>query len=847
MLPITLELRNFLAYRTPQTVRFDGIHLACLTGANGAGKSSLLDAITWALWGKARARDDELVYHDETEMTVQLDFEQEGQSYRVLRRRSRKGAGSGTLDLYVRNPDGGWQTMNGNRKTDTQKVIERLLRMSYDTFVHSAFLQQGKADAFTTLGPAERKRVLGEILDLARWTRYELAVKEALKLLEDETNTLNGRLQQIEQELQREPVLRAELQQAEAAHAQAEVALAQAEAALAELQHIPGEITRNQAALREADAARLKCERDLQVVDGKIAGERAEIAKLEQVLAREGEITEGYRGLQDARTQNADFSQKQSQLMTLEQRQREIEKTLEAERAAIDKQIAQWNTRIDQYDREIAAGDPQAYEALADQVRALDVKADEKAEREQALAALTQEHSELKGRNTAIVPNSQKLRDRINRLKELQGECPLCGQPLTEAHRTQVTDELEAEGRGMKAEYEANIASIAELEQQAGFIRQQISTLDKALTQGKGLRDKAAQMQAAVHKAGQALAERAALVMKRDDQQQRLDSGSFGAAQRAALAAITAEREVLGYDRARHDALRQSVQQYEAYDEDYRKLSSARDMLPVRQQALTDALARQSELSEALARCQHTQEALQTEALALQGQMLTYNQRREAQRTARQAEISARERKVSAEQAVRVLDEQRRKSEEVRAERDALKERSSQLEQLRTAFGRNGVPAMIIEQAIPELEDAANALLSAMTDGRMSLGLKTTKERVTGGAAETLEIAISDELGTRGYELYSGGEAFRINFALRVALSQLLARRSGAHLRTLFIDEGFGTQDEEGRGKLVDAITRIQDRFDLILVITHMDDLRDSFPVHLQIEKTASGSTVTLR
>ncbi|MCA9905449.1 MAG: SMC family ATPase, partial [Anaerolineae bacterium] len=104
-----------------------------------------------------------------------------------------------------------------------------------------------------------------------------------------------------------------------------------------------------------------------------------------------------------------------------------------------------------------------------------------------------------------------------------------------------------------------------------------------------------------------------------------------------------------------------------------------------------------------------------------------------------------------------------------------------------------------------------------------------------------------DELGTRSYETYSGGEAFRINFAIRVALSQLLARRAGAHLRTLFIDEGFGTQDEDGRNKLVEAITAIQDDFDMILVVTHIDDLRDSFPVHLVVTKTGEGSYVSVR
>ena len=71
-----------------------------------------------------------------------------------------------------------------------------------------------------------------------------------------------------------------------------------------------------------------------------------------------------------------------------------------------------------------------------------------------------------------------------------------------------------------------------------------------------------------------------------------------------------------------------------------------------------------------------------------------------------------------------------------------------------------------------------------------------------------------------------------------------LARRAGAHLQTLFIDEGFGSQDSDGRNKLVEAITAIQSDFDMILVITHIDELRDSFPVHLMVDKTPNGSMI---
>ena len=167
-------------------------------------------------------------------------------------------------------------------------------------------------------------------------------------------------------------------------------------------------------------------------------------------------------------------------------------------------------------------------------------------------------------------------------------------------------------------------------------------------------------------------------------------------------------------------------------------------------------------------------------------------------------------------------------------------------EELQSAFGRQGVQAMLIDTLLPKVEDTANELLARMTDGRMHVKLETQRERrgVQGGTIETLDIAISDELGARPYELFSGGEAFRINLALRIALSKELARRRGAPLPTLFIDEGFGTQDASGRDRILDVMGAIQDDFEKIFVITHLEDLKDAFPVHIQVEKDERGASV---
>ena len=94
--------------------------------------------------------------------------------------------------------------------------------------------------------------------------------------------------------------------------------------------------------------------------------------------------------------------------------------------------------------------------------------------------------------------------------------------------------------------------------------------------------------------------------------------------------------------------------------------------------------------------------------------------------------------------------------------------------------------------------------------------------------------------------MYSGGEAFRINFAIRLALSEILAQRAGGRLQTLVIDEGFGSQDSQGRQRLIEAINLIRHDFAKILVITHIEELKDAFPNRIEVEKTEHGSQVRI-
>ena len=172
-------------------------------------------------------------------------------------------------------------------------------------------------------------------------------------------------------------------------------------------------------------------------------------------------------------------------------------------------------------------------------------------------------------------------------------------------------------------------------------------------------------------------------------------------------------------------------------------------------------------------------------------------------------------------------------------------------DELSAAFGKNGVQALLIEQALPLLQDESNELLNRLTEGRLSIKFQLMQGKKganwkLGIPSEELEILISDESGTRSYETYSGGESFRINFAVRIALSKLLANRSGAPLPILFIDEGFGSQDRTGQELLIEIIQNIKSDFEKILVVTHIDEIKEAFPTRIEVEKTDQGSSFTI-
>jgi exonuclease SbcC len=391
-----------------------------------------------------------------------------------------------------------------------------------------------------------------------------------------------------------------------------------------------------------------------------------------------------------------------------------------------------------------------------------------------------------------------KLTARVTNLQSAtEAVCPTCGQPLTEPQRAALIAQLASEAEARAAQVKAEERDLDARHHQ---------TIAEFNVEVEARRDLYRQNQAQL----KTLAE----------EQARMDKDL------QAFAAELREKPVITQ---RLGELRGALEQAGAAQEKIAALLGRRERwVKVRDE---DARAKEKLEGEAT---QHR--SLLTEADAKQ----------RALDTLRQEDTLTKARLGAAEQKLRALEAMEQQREARRVERQKLAEDKGLHEELRVAFGKRGVPAMIIETAVPEIEMEANRLLGRITDGRMALRFKMQRETQAGEVRETLDIEIGDELGTRAYEMYSGGEAFRVNFAIRIALSQLLARRAGTQLHTLIIDEGFGVLDAVGRERLVGAINAVQDDFERILVVTHIEELKDAFPARIEVTKGPNGSEISV-
>lgn len=902
MIPLQLQLRNFLSYGpTVQMISFDPYHLICLSGKNGHGKSALLDAITWALWGQARKisgatrADEGLLHLGETHMFVSFDFLCNGQTYRVRREFTFYSSKSYTmLDFGVVDKESGlMRALTDKTIRLTQEKIIQTLGLDYDSFINSVFLRQGQSNEFSKKSPKERKEIFATILGLAKYEELKKKAVEKMRAIATERDHLVRMSTLLQQQVSGKEMLAAQIAEKKEAFARLtdqEHDLSNRQQELKEAQHALEQ------QLQQQELVRRSLERSEKEYQDRLQQWRSLVATYRSVVSQ-------VRLSKELNMQHKDRAALEDEYRTLQQQMalhlelKEKQLHLKAEEQACVQRINQYHA---EHHTVLLMQKQKVEHGLQVAARQLDELNVQHKNKEAECAKIAEKLSQLQQKTHVLeqgIIAAGKLEERLERMNvfyqnwqsrlmvinhavqdfnhkmqlmhdEQNRSCPLCEQHLSAARKRYLAAQF-SKDEHKKTVYADRLKKHVDL--LAFKIAQAKDACQELLVQREQLKS----LERECHDVATVLAAARDVVL---DLAKKIEQ--------AREACVDDERRVreMGLVIERHTKSRQALLDNDA---SYKKIGQ--DILLL-EQGLQGMAAIQVRYQEVMALFAQTDDRRKKQEALLQESYRQEQRRQDIhERTVMlkryRSEIAGFRHSLSsladlqkdmmmimhkdAEQK-RVLSELRRSREVLLQELGALEEQlrvvvrkeeelveykkqsavyeeeGFQYQTLATAFGKDGIQALLIEEAIPEVEQEANSLLAKLTDNQAHLTIDSLRDLKSGGTKETLEIKISDALGIRPYEMFSGGEAFRIDFALRIALSKLLARRAGTSLQTLIIDEGFGSQDEDGLHHIMDALYKIQEDFAKIIIVSHLSSMKDQFPVHFVVSKGPSGSSVTV-
>ena len=811
MRPLRLEVEGFTSFREKQRLDFSGLDLFAVTGPTGAGKSSLIDAIVFALYGQVpRVGDDykQLISHGAERLNVLLEFGVGKERYRVVRTARRAGPSQQRLERL----NGTGPEPLADRVREIRDRMGEILGLDYDGFTRAVVLPQGQFDAFLKGEPKERRKILVTLLRLGVYD-------DMLKIANQRSAAARQECAFVSQQLERDfadateerrAALAADVAGTETEARSVDAALAAVEEGLALARTV-----------RTARHDVCSLSRDLTHEEGKrraaeelLAGADEERAALERESGRlAGRI--GALGFDEARhTVLAGARPRAEQLLELRRGLDRLGRT----RDEVARALAAGKAAIADAEGAVAAAEAARKEA-EEEARSARVGRDEAHRRHAALAL------------------RRDLRP---------GEaCPVCARKVTTVPKGAEPALDDAERRLRDAEARAGSAQGAEQHRR--------TALEKARAEAAS---RAAEIEQ-LDERGEESSARAAAV------ETALAEAGFGDEDRADPGALVSR---IGEELRSLEAARRTRAELEALRAGTEK---ARSMLDARiAAAAAERDGARQRLEGLAARHAETTAALDAALLALGAlagregwgaPALPAPGRDEVDvletcRAARQA--AARDvasRLATLRQQLAQIEEKVARAAELSERRTALEKDASLLKTLADHLRANELVAWIQEEALERLAEDGTAHLTRLSQGRYALRLGAGGATEAGAKAEQ-DFFVVDRWSAdsvRSVRTLSGGETFLASLALALALAESLAELSaeglaGEVLESLFLDEGFGSLDAETLDVVVDALDALHGGERMVGIVTHMRELAERLPARLEVRKSAATATAAV-
>jgi exonuclease SbcC len=803
--PLKLSLEGFTSFRDKVDIDFAGLDLFAVTGPTGVGKSSLIDAIIFALYGQVpRVGDDykQLISHGRERLSVMLEFGVGRERYRVVRTARPDRPSQQRLERITGQPS----EPLGDRAREIRAEVERILDLDYDGFTRSVVLPQGQFDAFLKGEPKERRKILVALLNLGVYERMQQLANQKSAAARTEAEFIRRQLETDFVSATQEALeqKKAELKSAETCSKQAEAQL-QSLAEGATLAQQARAIKKERVSLaKEHESETRRLEAAKTTLDS--AGQTTKALDAELDTLRAQKDAHGFDETRHAALLAA--KPRAEHLVTLGQAETRATKATAEKRKTLDearRAVAQEEKTLPGLEK--AEADAREAERAARAEK-------ETAHREHAALALRQ----------GLKPGDP---------------CPVCAQevrtvpkgrePALDAVETGVK---EAEAATRTAQEKLNQARLAMGQKKAkaeGLERE----LEQAGTQEKEVKTQATDARAALSRAGfKPEDDPAALVKSIEKELHTLEA--------AKKARAETEAKVAEIEQARANL-----------DKAVAAAAAQRDVLQAR---LVELERKRTEADLALEHVQHTlgQLAVRDGWSRLLPPPVGRDEADvvESLRAERQKEATAAQSKVATlHHDVQAAERALVRAAELVEKRTGLERDAALARTLADHLRANELVAWIQEEALSRLAEAGSRHLQKLSQNRYTLRLGSGVEEAGARAEQDFFVADAWNGGAvRSVRTLSGGETFLASLALALALAESLTEigaepRTADALESLFLDEGFGTLDSDTLDTVVSALDALHGGQRMVGIVTHVRDLAERLPARLEVRRQDGSAT----
>ncbi len=794
---VSLNLKNYKQYKD-ETIKFpEG--LIGFIGNNGAGKSSIFEAISLALYGKFEP-NKESVKNDKAipkeSVFVELEFEDKGKLYKAVRELKGKGL-KAEAEFFIEN------ISTANSVREVNKELQKVLKIDYSNFKNSFFASQKEVTSLINLNSKEREIAIRKMLGLEKLDKLDEKIKEKKKELDSIIKIKEDNLFS-EEKIKNFDTLKKDnsalLTEQKENQKKKKLDFSECEKTYIKLKE----------ELKEAEKLKENFDnasKNIELTLEKISSNKENIVLTQEGINELKKMLNEVKSLEPKKEKYLEVNKQYEELLKIRtefQKKIELEKSIKREK----ENLAELELSKNELEQE------------AEKLKS----ADDRIENQEKLLASKEEtkKASLKTRDTLndYLSKSQGIIDesenRLNRIKEIgkKSDCPECERPL-EDHYDKLVEKYKSVIKENEKEIKIKQSDLKEIESELIKINSELSEIIKALHQFetekinyKKLRENIKEIEKKNDK------------LTKEIKDLEKDYGK--------LSGLTFNENEL-------EKIRISRDELNIIYERYNSIKSKTEELPKRENLLRELTEKEKDLEKRLSELQKSFEEInfnpeeykKLKVKREEFELGLSNLKDDLHKI--ESEITLSENKIS--DIVKELEMDNLQ----RAAVSNLKKRSNLYERLKALIVE--FKSKVTSQELPAISREASKLFSGITKNRyVDLKIDSGFNFKVGRDEKEVEL-----------QTLSGGEKDLASLCLRVAISKRISALAGrTNMGFLALDEVFGSQDEDRREELLNALGRISNDFKQIFVVSHNQDVHESFPTRLSIQKFNGYSRVKL-